>query len=384
VKLLLGSPWTLAASLSVLVVLLLTSAQAGAQQRKPTPSASELWRDYPLEGTPEARVRLTAQATPATRENGSSASPDEAATVAGGGDHGERDTAQKVIIGVIVLVAAVATLLAWVRAGPGGAAIPGLGASRDDGTPAPPSEDAESPQRSGPAQPEQHATPLAAAPPDPGQAWTAEIEWRDTPDGPRFVFVACTDDASERVPVTESEPPDWPPKGSDSLQALKQAVDRLEAAAVSAGWIPAPAGRAWYAKRFAWQPATRLVSTGRFKSGAPWPEGTENLYRGEIVWAPGENGAAFRAMAFAPREARGSEVCTSKTFKIGPSGEPDAESEDMRSQLELMTAAMSASGWELAGCGPAWFSHRFVWRGDERPPDHVELPAATDAGGGPK
>jgi hypothetical protein len=95
-----------------------------------------------------------------------------------------------------------------------------------------------------------------AAPPDPALEWAAEIEWhRDPGGGSRFCIVASTGGTRERTAVSESEPLGWPPNGPESVDALTHAVEQLEAGAVAAGWRPAPAGRAWYAKRFTWQPA---------------------------------------------------------------------------------------------------------------------------------
>ena len=41
------------------------------------------------------------------------------------------------------------------------------------------------------------------------------------------------------------------------MQALADAVKRLEAKLVAAGWTPLPRGSAWYAKRFTWQPGAQ-------------------------------------------------------------------------------------------------------------------------------
>jgi hypothetical protein len=99
-------------------------------------------------------------------------------------------------------------------------------------------------------------TTPAAAPPDAELEWEAEIEWHHEPrGGARFSIVAGRGGGSERTPVTASEPLGWPPTGPESVDALKRAVEQLEAAALAAGWRPAPPGDTWYAKRFVWQPA---------------------------------------------------------------------------------------------------------------------------------
>jgi hypothetical protein len=110
----------------------------------------------------------------------------------------------------------------------------------------------------------QPPAPDAAPPPDPALEWAAEIEWhRDPGGGSRFCLVASRNGTRERAAVSESEPLGWPPNGPESLDALKHAVEQLEAGAVAAGWRPAPAGRAWYAKRFPWQPVTRVLTATR-------------------------------------------------------------------------------------------------------------------------
>ena len=93
----------------------------------------------------------------------------------------------------------------------------------------------------------------SATPPDVALEWTAEIEWHQRPGGPRFYIVARTR-SSQRTAVSESEPLEWPPTGPDAVEALRRAVDELESNAVAAGWTPAPAGQAWYARRFTWRP----------------------------------------------------------------------------------------------------------------------------------
>ena len=244
---------SLAACVWVSTVLALAPSPAVAQQRDPTPSARELWREYPLEATPEARVRPTAE-------------PPSRAPV-GRGERRPRPAEGGGGPGVLVLIAAgiaaagSLVALAWIgrrrrRAG----ALPRAG--------------------------ERPGTRFAA-PPDVALAWTAEIEWHQEPGGSRFRIMA-TAGSPERTAVSESEPLEWPPTGPDSLRALRDAVDELEAGAVAAGWRPVAAGRAWYAKRFTWQPAPAAASTapgqtapsapppgtGRFKRRTAWPQGT--------------------------------------------------------------------------------------------------------------
>jgi hypothetical protein len=107
-----------------------------------------------------------------------------------------------------------------------------------------------------PPLPKRRRSAPPAAPPDAALEWAAEIEWHHEPGGgSRFRIVASSDGARERTAVSESEPLGWPPTGPESVDALRHAVEQLEAGALAAGWTPAPPGEPWYAKRFAWQPA---------------------------------------------------------------------------------------------------------------------------------
>jgi hypothetical protein len=252
-----------------MLVLLASPGHAGAQQRTPTPSASELWRDYPLYATPEARVRPTAQSAAVNREYGSTGVPRRTTAIAA--QHRGGGGATTVMLALIALVGVVAIVLAWVRAGPWGSRIEGIGDFAAHEPPAPAQEGT--------------ARQLSAAPPDPQRAWNGEVEWRDTPSGPRFIFVASAQDGSDPVALTESDALDWPPVGPASVAELNDAVQRLASAAADAGWTPAPSGRAWYAKRFTWQPPTRGLSTGRFKSDQP-PDTAESREATDTESAP--------------------------------------------------------------------------------------------------
>jgi hypothetical protein len=291
-----GSSGTLAAGLWVLTMLALAAPPAVAQQRDAEPSARDLWREYPLEATPEAGARPTSE--PASRTPTSRVGRPPGPADGGG-------------LGVLVLIAAgiaaasslvaALALIGW-RARRAGALppVPTRHASGPRATAAPRSDRprrlalAASTERSGvngDAPPPVHAVRRAggrprgeapatrsAAPPDVALEWTAEIEWHHGPGGSRFWIMASAG-SSERTAVSESEPLEWPPTGPDSLEALRHAVDELESSAVAAGWRPAPAGRAWYAKRFTWQPAQAPSApnapppgTERFKRRTAWPQ----------------------------------------------------------------------------------------------------------------
>jgi hypothetical protein len=101
--------------------------------------------------------------------------------------------------------------------------------------------------------------PAAASPSDRHRAWTAEIEWRHTKTESRFCVIARATQGVGETAVAQSSPLEWPPTCAPSVEAMTDAVATLEASLEAAGWKPLPPGRAWYAKRFAWEPIA-LVS----------------------------------------------------------------------------------------------------------------------------
>jgi hypothetical protein len=91
--------------------------------------------------------------------------------------------------------------------------------------------------------------------PEPDRAWTAEIEWQLIDGGSQFRITARpVDGSAEPVTLGASGPLAWPPRDARSVQALTEAVRTLETALAAGGWSALPPGRAWYAKRFTWQP----------------------------------------------------------------------------------------------------------------------------------
>jgi hypothetical protein len=96
-------------------------------------------------------------------------------------------------------------------------------------------------------------------PPEPDRAWAAEIEWHLIDGGSSQFRITArpVDGGAEPVTLGASEPLEWPPRGSRSVQALTEAVRALETALVENGWSALPRGSAWYAKRYTWQPGAR-------------------------------------------------------------------------------------------------------------------------------
>ena len=111
----------------------------------------------------------------------------------------------------------------------------------------------------------------APVPPDRNEVWTAEIEWRRTEGGARFCVIARTGEGTGEVNVAESRPLHWPPGRGDSVLALSEAAEQLEAALLAAGWKPLPPGSAWYAKRFMSEPAAEAAPVAQLGPAAPAP-----------------------------------------------------------------------------------------------------------------
>jgi hypothetical protein len=244
-------------------------------------------------------------------------------------------------------------------------------------------------------------TPRAArtttvAPPDRRRVWAAEVEWRDAEDGARFVVVAYP--AGSRVPAMLAESPalEWPPLDGDAIRALGDAASDLELAMVSAGWTPVAPGKAWYAKRFAWEP-TDMAPTlptaeiaALFAPRPQWPQATAGLWRCEIGWEAGWAKSRFRALAYAPGERRGREIRRSRALPWLLMAQPSPTSEEHRREVDSLAGFLIANGWEPVGTGAGWYARRFYWpdeagsRDPPSTPDEAEpvRNRAPDAYGG--
>jgi hypothetical protein len=229
----------------------------------------------------------------------------------------------------------------------------------------------------GPGDGERRAQDLR--PPDPAQAWTAELEWREEGDGPRFCVTARPDGGGPDVRIAVSAPIEWPPPDAVAVQRLRRTVARMEAAVHEAGWTPLPAGEAWYAKRFAWTPVAEPANDVKerssrrlFEPQPPWPAGAEQLWRCEIRWRAGYVNSRFAVVARRPGRRGSTTLSSSKTFKWLIMGDPDPPSPEFRTAVEGLDEQIMAAGWEPAGFGRDWWELRYVWRGDGDPPLELE------------
>src|SRR5215217_4764432 len=234
---------------AVLLVLVLPTAAGAQRSRTPTPDAGELWQDYPLHEEPGSQA---ARQTPPTATATPRASP--AADAEESTDTGT-STMVLLLVGLSVLVVMIA--------------FETKVATRTTGSPDLPETTDSSPRAP------MGARPAAAAPigtpPDPGQAWTAEIEWRPTGSAACFRALARTTDGGADVQVAESPEVSWPPRSPAGVKALTDAAGDLAATLEASGWKPQRPGAAWYAKRFRWDPVLSVpraeepgLKTGRF------------------------------------------------------------------------------------------------------------------------
>jgi hypothetical protein len=223
---------------------------------------------------------------------------------------------------------------------------------------------------------------VGAAPPDPWEAWTAEIEWREMGVAAFFAVVARPAGPGSAVTIAASPPLAWPPADSTSVRALQRAVDELESGLTSAGWSPAPAGDAWYARRFAWEPAAvpqavaeiaPAPERGLFTAGPEWPQGSADRWRCEIAWQAGWADSRFEALVYAPAAPRGRTIARSHRLRWLLMAQPDAAAAEHRRALGSLAAALAAAGWEPVGRGADWYARRFCWARAGAPPDRLRM-----------
>ncbi len=81
-------------------------------------------------------------------------------------------------------------------------------------------------------------------------------------------------------------------------------------------------------------------------------------------------------MVFPPGKRRGRAVAESATLKWMIMEPPHPEDQATLAEFRRLASALVAAGWQPIGRGTEWYSGRLVWRGQEPPPDHVELAPA--------
>jgi hypothetical protein len=268
------------ALLALVACLVLASASpAVAQQPTPTPSAEELWKEYPLSASPEPAPTARAQSPPDGRRVSAPAA------ASGGGDGSVFELAA----GLVFALGAMAALWTFRPSSrrrrnarkQGGSAPPDGATDPPKRAPEPAADGrrAQSPLLNAVEArladvPRAPAAAPQAVPTPPSVARSAEIRWVETESGARFVASARSGDHEDASVVAESPSLEWPPTGPAAVQALSDAVEELERTMLAAGWSALPAGREWYAKRFAWKPAVAAPAADRpatRRAGAPRP-----------------------------------------------------------------------------------------------------------------
>jgi hypothetical protein len=363
---------------------------AYAQDRTPTPSAEELWRDYPLDQGEPAATAAPSPARAATR-------------TAPADDDGSGGTIAAVLAAAGAAAAgAAAFVLRRRRMRPDDARtpvpVPRLAVARQPARPKAVlfSTAGNGAQGAGGREPPERGAARerrGLRPPDEARDWTAEIRWQHS--GGESRFCAIVSDGGGETVIARSEPLDWPPQDSHAVQALVEAVDALSEALTIAGWTPIAGGAAWYEKRFRWLAApastewapprpVRSVAPApdppparaggaparRFRQPAAWPADSERLPRCEIKWRPGYARSRFEVVMHDPGR-RDRVIAGSAPFKWLFMSDPQPGGAAFRDALRELVAALESAGWERVGVGVSWYAIRFVWRSDGAPPDDI-------------
>ena len=354
-------------------VVALAAGLPVASAADPKPTAKELWQSYPLtEPQTTSPPPQTASPPPAATSPRRPSTRFEDATDSGG-------STWMVVPAALVLLAAAATTVAIARR-----------RRRHDRVrnETRPMTDRDIDVGASVGNPRTSLL-YAGRPPDPDQHWLAEIVWDQGDHDAVFRAVARSDDTPDAV-VARSGTLEWPPSGTSAVQEMRDAVEDLEATLVRVGWSAAGRGRAWYAKRFAWEPvplhstpAPPPVAVPSTPAPPPvpvpstpaplpvTPEDFEARWRCEIHWASGY--VNLVVVRYAPGERGGVALRTSQDFRWIFKDEPDPRLSGDRDAVRKLCEALVATGWQPAGRGRTWYAHRFIWPSDSEPPDRLDL-----------
>lgn len=224
---------------------LLGPPAAGAASHRDDPSARELWEDYPLRQDESGGERSDSEPrqtpTPAPASETDASATATAAQPAPARDDGDGSPVPVLGLAAAVILAVTALIARRRR----------RGTEADTTVP-----------------PELASSAAPAPPSDAGVERVAQIEWRHDADGARFHVVARSVPGHDETLIAESEPLEWPPSSQEAVLAFTRAPDELAASVTAAGWRAIEPGEAWYAKRFAREPAD---GTSTPRSGRPAP-----------------------------------------------------------------------------------------------------------------
>lgn len=154
-------------------------------------------------------------------------------------------------------------------------------------------------------------------------------------------------------PVEVAPPPPPPPPPPKPVAPARPRPERkaepVEAApAKPVEPSPQPVGAA---------PPRRPVRRG-------WPAGTSELVRCQIDWVSGYRRSRFEAFVLRPGEKRGRSIGGTEEFTWMLNAPPNPRDRAHLDAARELRATLLADGWEEVGEGAAWYSRRFVWRGD--------------------
>lgn len=231
--------------IGLLVCLMLPPATPAAERQRESPTARELWEDYPLDQEAAGAERQAPERGEATSPAGTAreaARPAQTVTQTEQESSDGGGSPAPLLFGLGAALAAIGLASLFVRR------------RRGEKVPAEGPAVRPSPALSSPAPSTARST---MPPPDPDRSWSAEIRWHEGADDHRFRVVAAAAQGRDETIVGESAGLRWPPESQDDIEGLRRAADELSASAIDAGWHPIAPGRAWYAKRFEWSPVDR-------------------------------------------------------------------------------------------------------------------------------
>jgi hypothetical protein len=386
-RLLRGKRWYVAVRILVVGALAMGAPAAVAQEESPSPQ--QLWDAYPLDPeTAQSQAGVESQSGAGTPGAGAgSAASTGAAGERRGAESGDPSLTVPALVGAALLAFAVGLAAGQASRRRAAATANGEGPPARPRRPArpklrpaalaptPPPEPtfewvepaprtrAGPPRASEPPRPE--AAPAApprepAAPPAAAESLAASLSADAAPVAPPPVprTTVKPPGPSELDSAAPPHAPEPAPPSAPDRAATPPVAPRPPAAPEPDA--PPPAGDAPEREPFE-------LPWRRFARDVPWPEADE-LWTCEIGWKPGYMKSTFRALVAAPGERKRKAVAESPPLRWTLMMDPDPELAEVAEAVRVLAAMIERAGWERTDPGEPWFAHRFVWRGEGRPP----------------